>query len=151
MEGECGCGAATYRLTAKPMFVHCCHCSDCQKQSGSAYVLNALIESDRVEVKGETTDHLLPTPSGNGQRVTRCKECGVALFSAYLIREGKVRYIRVGTLKDPSDCPPDVQIFVSSKQSWVPLHPEIPSFEEFYSFKEVWPADSLARLKAAFQ
>jgi hypothetical protein len=151
MEGVCGCGAVTYRLTKKPMFVHCCHCSECQKQTGSAYVLNAIIEADRVEVTGETADHLLPTPSGNGQRITRCKACGVALFSAYLIREGKLCYVRVGTLKDPSQCPPDVQIFTSSKQPWVPLNPDIPIFEEFYSFKEVWPPEAFARLKAAIQ
>ncbi len=151
MDGECGCGAVTYRLTDRPMFVHCCHCSECQRQTGSAYVLNALIEADRVEVSGPTVDHILPTPSGSGQRITRCAECGVAVFSAYLIREGKLRYVRVGTLKDPSQCPPDVQIYTSSKQPWVPLNPDIPAFEEFYTFKEVWPKEAFERLKAAFQ
>ena len=149
MEGACGCGAVTYRLTDGPMFVHCCHCSECQKQTGSAYVLNAIIEADRVEVSGPTTTHLLPTPSGKGQRITRCQDCGVALFSSYLIREGKLTYVRVGTLNDPSQCPPDVQIFTSSKLPWVPLNPDIPAFEEFYRFKETWPAPAFARLKAA--
>ena len=150
LSGACGCGQLTYRLTSKPMFVHCCHCGECQKQTGSAYVLNAIIEADRVVWEGKTTEHTLQTPSGKGQVITRCADCGTAVFSSYLVRLGKLTYIRVGTLDNPDECPPDVQIFTSSKQSWVPLSSDIPNFKEFYDFKDVWPAEAYTRLNTVF-
>jgi hypothetical protein len=148
--GTCGCGQLTYHLASAPMFVHCCHCKECQKQTGAAYVLNAIIEADRVEWNGDTTEHTLPTPSGKGQVITRCAACGTAVFSSYLVRLGKLKYIRVGTLDDPAECPPDVQIFISSKQPWVPLSTDIPSFENFYKFDDVWPKEALARWNTLF-
>jgi hypothetical protein len=149
LKGRCGCGAGTYRMKTFPMFVHCCHCSECQRQTGAAYVLNAIIEADRVEFDGPVSEHELPTPSGKGQIITRCENCGVAVFSSYMIRLGKLRYVRVGTLDDPDQCPPDVQIFTSSKQDWVPLSEDIPTFEEFYKFEELWPKEALNRLDIA--
>ncbi|MDU9007080.1 GFA family protein [Sedimentitalea todarodis] len=137
-------------MTSSPICVHCCHCSECQRQTGSAFVLNAIIEFDRVEVNGDVVENTLPTPSGKGQVITRCVECGVVVFSSYLSRLGKLRYVRVGTLDNPSECPPDVQIFTSSKQSWVPLNPDIPVYEEFYKFEDVWPDASLARWHKLF-
>ena len=131
------------------MFVHCCHCSECQRQTGAAYVLNAIIEADRVTCKGPITENELSTPSGKGQIITRCRDCGVAVFSSYMIRLGKLRYVRVGTLENPDQCPPDAQIFTSSRQAWVRLSEEIPIFEEFYSFDDVWPQNSLERLETA--
>lgn len=148
--GTCACGQVTYRLSSAPMFVHCCHCRECQKQTGSAYVLNAIIEADRVTCSGGTTDHMLATPSGKGQVITRCASCGTAVFSSYLVREGKLRYVRVGTLDNPDLCPPDAQIFTSSKQAWALLNPDIPVFENFYEFKDVWPEDAYRRLGAIF-
>ena len=136
-------------MMTQPMFVHCCHCGECQRQTGSAYVLNAIIEADRVTCAGPITEHELPTPSGKGQIITRCRDCGVAVFSSYLIRLGKLLYVRVGTLDHPDQCPPDVQIFTSSKQAWVPLREDIPVFDEFYKFDQVWPQPSLDRLNDA--
>lgn len=150
LTGKCGCGQVTYEMASEPMIVHCCHCKECQKQTGSAYVLNAIIEADRVSCDGKVIEHTLPTPSGKGQVITRCAECGTALFSSYLVRLGKLRYIRVGTLDDPSQCPPDVQIFTSSKQPWVPLSNKIPAFEDFYKFDDLWRKTSLARLHDVF-
>ena len=149
-EGRCGCGAVSYRMTSKPMFVHCCHCKECQRQTGSAYVLNAIIETDRVEYEGPVGEQALPTPSGKGQAITRCTECGVAVFSSYLVRLGKLRYIRVGTLDEPEKCPPDVHIFTSTKLPWVNLSTQVPVFENFYSFADVWPEESMARLNSLF-
>lgn len=113
-------------------------------------MLNAIIEADRVSCEGETTEHMLETPSGKGQVITRCASCGTAIFSSYLVRLGKLKYIRVGTLDDPGLCPPDAQIFTASKQAWVPLNQDIPVFENFYEFKEVWPEDAYRRLSAIF-
>jgi hypothetical protein len=78
-EGGCACGQSRYRLTSPPLFVHCCHCKDCQRQTGSAFVLNALIETDRVEIRSGTTDlHPMPTDSGKPHEVARCPSCGSA-------------------------------------------------------------------------
>ncbi|WP_370401041.1 GFA family protein [Sulfitobacter sp. JB4-11] len=148
--GACGCGQLTYRLSAAPLIVHCCHCRECQRQTGSAYVLNAIIEADQVHLQGETTEHTLSTPSGKGQVITRCAACGTAVCSSYLIRLGKLKYIRVGTLDQPELCPPDVQIFTASKQPWVPLREDIPQFEGLYVFEEVWSKAAYARLTALF-
>ena len=145
LEGKCSCGAVNYQLASKPMFVHCCHCLDCQRLSGSAYLLNALIETDHIEVEGELTDIHLPTPSGNGKVIKRCTACGDAIFSHYLIRGTRVAFLRVGTLLDPAQCPPDVQIFTESKQSWVPLSVDIPTFDEFYDVELIWPKEALDR------
>ena len=149
-KGQCDCGAVKYAMSTDPMFVHCCCCAQCQRQTGSAFVVNAIIEADRVSVEGPVREIELSTPSGKGQIITRCTECGVAVFSNYLVREGKLRYIRVGTLDDPARCPPDVQIFTSDLPSWVRLNPEIPSFEKMYVFKDVWPADAFARWTTLF-
>src|SRR5580704_4060589 len=112
LEGGCACGAVRYRLGSAPMFVHCCHCRDCQRQTGSAFVLNALIEADRVELlSGETAAFVMPTESGRPHTVFRCPGCGTAVWSEY----GGVkalRFVRVGTLDDPQALPPDVHIYV---------------------------------------
>ena len=150
LDGQCACGALTYCMKTKPIVVHCCHCSECQRQTGSAFVLNAIIETDRVTFDGPVTEMTLPTPSGNGQVITRCKECGVAVFSNYLSRQGKLRYIRVGTLDQPDKCPPDVHIFTSSKLPWLGLNSGVPVFEGFYRFEDVLPNASMSRWNALF-
>ena len=127
------------------MFVHCCHCHDCQRLSGSAYAINGMVETHALSVEGSVRVVQVPTPSGNGQEIHRCASCGTAIFSHYLIRDRRMAFLRVGTLDDPSLCPPDVQIFTESKQPWVPLRDDLPVFEKFYTIKDVWPADAYAR------
>ena len=150
LEGRCKCGSTTYVMKDKPLITHCCHCSECQTLTGSAFVLNAIIESDRVEVSGETTDVTLPTPSGHGQVVTSCAQCGTTIYSAYMSRKGKLLYVRVGTLDNPAACPPDVHIFTSTKLPWVTLSDEVPGYENFYDFPGSWPLDSRQRWKQPF-
>ena len=148
LTGKCACGAATYQLSRKPMFVHCCHCTECQRLSGSAYALNALIETDAIRSTGELTQHIVPTPSGKGQQINRCAACGTALFSHYLVRGSALAFLRVGTLDDPSTCPPDVHIWTESKQDFLPLSVGVPVFKGFYDASEVWPEDAMARRAA---
>ena len=157
--GFCSCGAVNFRLTSAPMFVHCCHCKDCQRQTGSAFVLNALIEADRVHiVEGETRSFPQPTESGRPHVIHRCPDCGTALWSNYGGRE-EVRFVRVGTLENPAVLPPDVHIYTRSKQPWVMLPGGMPGattgrsaevFEAYYDSAKLWPAGSLARRKAIF-
>ncbi len=152
-EGGCACGHVRYRMLSRPLIVHCCHCSWCQRQNGSAFAVNALIEADRVELlQGDVAEVVVPSPSGANQRISRCPICQVAVWSYYLVMHGglgeAVRFIRVGTLDDPSKIPPDVHIYTSSKQPWLPLPPEALAVEEYYVREEVWPKESLKRRAA---
>jgi hypothetical protein len=149
-EGGCTCRAVRYRMTTKPMFVHCCHCRWCQRQTGSAFALNALIESDRVVLlEGEVEVVDVPTPSGKGQRIARCPKCRIALWSNYGGGGDAVRFVRVGTLDEPDRLPPDIHIHTSSKQPWVVLPPGTPAVPEYYKSSDTWPKESLARRAAA--
>ena len=148
-EGGCACGELRFRLTSRPMFVHCCHCLDCQRQTGSAFVLNALIETDRIEVlAGKPSPVPVPTDSGGPHDVYRCPTCQTAVWSDYGRRPG-LRFVRVGTLGAPSALAPDVHIFTRSKQPWVGLPAEVPAFEVYYDTESLWPAESMARRRAA--
>ncbi len=147
-EGGCSCGDVRYRLLAKPLIVHGCHCSLCQRQTGSAFAINALVEADRVEVlSGDIEVIKVATPSGQGQTIARCARCRVAVWSCYLRHELKenIRFLRVGTLDDPNLFPPDIHIFTSTKLAWVDLPNGAPEVAKFYKTEGVWPRDSLMR------
>ena len=148
-EGGCACRAVRYRMTRRPMIVHGCHCTWCQRESGSALAVNAVIETDCVTVQGEVEAILTPSASGAGQRIARCPKCKVALWSHYAGAGPSMRFVRVGTLDEPSRFPPDIHIFTSTKQPWLPLPAGVPAFPEFYNPKDLWPAESQLRWKAA--
>jgi len=138
-----------YRMTSRPLFVNCCHCTWCQRESGSAFAINAMIEADRVQVTaGEPVRVDTPSNSGKGQKITRCPKCHVALWSNYAGAGDAVRFVRVGTLNEPGRMPPDIHIFTSTKQPWVVLPPGTPAMEEYYDRKKYWPKESLERREA---
>ena len=146
-EGGCACEAVRYRLKSEPMFVHCCHCLNCQRQTGSAFVINLLIEADRVDVLAGTPQPIeVPRDDGGVQRIFRCQHCQTAVFSEYGRRE--LRYLRSGTLDDPTGITPDVHIYMRSKVDWVTLPEATPAFEEYYTTEQLWPAESYQRLEA---
>jgi hypothetical protein len=148
LEGGCACGTVRYRLTTGPMFVHCCHCRDCQRQTGSAFVLNAIIETDRIKlVKGTPKPVTLPTDSGRPHDVYRCAKCQTALWSDYG-RRLVMSFLRVGTLDDASMLPPDVHIFTRSKLPWVGLPKGARAYKVYYNMEKEWPPESWARRKA---
>jgi hypothetical protein len=150
IEGGCTCGKVRYRMTTPPLFVHCCHCRWCQRETGSAFVVNALLEADRIEVlSGQLEIIDTPSESGRGQKIHRCPECRIALWSNYAGSGENIRFLRVGTLDEPDRVPPDIHIFTSSKQPWVILPADSPAVPEFYQFKDYWPAESIERYKAA--
>jgi hypothetical protein len=146
-EGGCSCGEVRYRLLSEPLFVHCCHCLNCQRQTGSAFVVNVLIESDRVELlAGNPQPVDVPRDDGSVQRVFRCPTCQIAVFSQYTRPD--VRFVRAGTLDDPRGVVPDVHIYTRSKVGWVELPSSTPAFEVYYDQQSLWPAESLERLAA---
>lgn len=147
LEGGCACGAVRYRLKRAPMFVHCCHCRDCQRQTGGAFAINALIETDQVEVlSGELTLATMPTDSGRPHDLHRCPACGITLWSDYGRRRVMI-FLRVATLDDPTAIAPDVHIFTRTKLPWVEVT-GAPSFEVYYDMPALWPAESLERRRA---
>lgn len=146
-EGGCACGAVRYRLESDPLIVHCCHCLDCQRQTGSAFVLNALIEGDRVTLlSGAPEPVAVPTDSGRPHDIYRCPRCQTAVWSDYG-RRPWLRFVRVGTLDDPSALSPGVHIYTRSKQPWIEPPEDVPQFEAYYDLKAVWSDESLERRK----
>lgn len=149
LEGGCSCRAVRYRMTTRPLFVHCCHCRWCQRETGSAFALNAMVEAERVQLlQGEIERVVTPSESGKGQKIVRCAHCRVALWSHYAGAGDAVCFVRVGTLDAPDHLPPDIHIFTTSKQPWVLLPPDTPAVAGYYRRAEHWPAESLERARA---
>jgi hypothetical protein len=149
LEGGCTCRAIRYRMTSAPLFVHCCHCRWCQRETGASFALNAMIEADRVVLLSGTPDVVnTPSNSGKGQRISRCPVCHIAVWSNYAGAGDAIRFVRVGTLDEPDRLPPNIHIFTASKQPWVVLPEGVPAVAEFYDRKVYWPAESLARRSA---
>ena len=149
LAGGCTCRAVRYVMTSAPLFVHCCHCRWCQRESGAAFALNALIETDRLQLLTGPVDLVsTPSASGKGQRIARCPRCHVALWSHYSGFGERVSFVRVGPLDEPDRFPPDVHIFTESRQPWVSLAPGARAFTQYYRSAEVWSAPSLKRREA---
>ena len=150
LTGGCACGAIRYKLTASPLIVHACHCRDCQRVTGSAFVVNIWIERKFVETDSPAPKSFrLAGGSGNPHDVFFCSECGVYVWSRYHGAPGDFLFVRAGTLDNPDAVTPDVHIFTRSKLHWLNLPADAPAFESFYKLAEVWRAESLARFRAA--
>ena len=145
-EGGCTCRAVRYRMTSGPLFVHCCHCRWCQRETGASFALNAMIEASRVRLlSGEPQAVVTPSESGKGQKVWRCPTCRIAVWSNYAGAGDAVNFVRVGTLDEPDRLPPDIHIYTASKQPWVVLPSGVPAVPEYYDRKQYWPGASLER------
>lgn len=142
-------------MEAQPLVVNCCHCRWCQRETGAAFALNAVIEYDHItHLEAEPEFINTPSASGKGQLIARCPKCRIALWSNYglLLPYGpNLRYIRVGTLDQPDHCPPNVQIFTASKQPWVVLPEGIPAYEENYEEKDFWSKESWERYEVLLE
>lgn len=146
-EGGCACGAVRYRLSSNPLFVNCCHCLDCQRQTGSAFVVNLLFEANQVELLAAQPQPVeVPRDDGRVQRIFRCASCQIAVFSEY--SRPSLWFVRGGTLDDPTEITPDVHIYTRSKVDWLTLPAGTPAFEVDYDPEQIWPVESLRRLEA---
>lgn len=149
LEGGCACRTVRYRMLTPPLFVHCCHCTWCQRESGAAFALNAMIEADHVVLlQGEIAVIDTPSASGKGQKISRCARCQVALWSNYAGAGEAIRFVRVGTLDQAFQIKPNIHIYTSTKLPWVVLGADVPAVPEYYARSEYWPAASLARRAA---
>ncbi|MFZ5439567.1 MAG: GFA family protein [Myxococcota bacterium] len=147
LTGGCSCGAVRYELTSAPMFVHCCHCLLCQRQTGSAFVINGLIETSRIRCSSTLSAISMPTESGRPHDIYRCPSCLVAVWSDYG-RRPALRFVRLATLDAPHTFAPDVHIYTRSKVPWVRLPEGARAFSEYYDMPTEWPQESLARRRA---
>jgi len=149
LTGHCTCNDVRYHMTGRPLFVHCCHCRWCQRETGTAFALNAMIEADRVTLlQGAPEVVHTPSNSGKGQKIWRCPRCRIALWSNYAGAGDAVNFVRVGTLDEPDRLPPDIHIYTSTKQPWVVLPPGVPAVPEYYDRNKYWPKESLERRDA---
>jgi hypothetical protein len=150
LTGGCSCGQVRYKLLGKPIRVHCCHCTDCQRHTGSAFVLNAIIETSAIKIlRGKL--QAVPVPRAFAPHdIYRCPKCKVALWSDYGHRP-QIRFVRVGTLDDPSAIEPDIHIYTDTKVPWLKLPKGKPAFRQYYDMKKVWPVKSRQRLKQALK
>lgn len=147
--GQCFCGAVRFRMHGRPMFIHCCHCRDCQQQTGSAFAFNGLIEAERIErIEGEPVKVAMRTDSGHPHAIYRCASCHSAVWSDYGDRDW-LRFVRLTALDRPGDFVPDVHIYTKTRLPWVALPAEARIFEEYYDTRAEWPAESMARFKLA--
>ena len=147
--GRCSCGEVRFQVNRTPLFVHGCHCTWCQRQTGTAFAINALVETTAVEIRqGAPEAVAVPSPSGKGQSIVRCPSCRVALWSHYAGRD-TMAFVRVGTLDEPHRISPDVHIYTSTKHPCVTLPDGVLAVPEYYDAREHWPAESLARARAA--
>lgn len=151
--GRCVCGSVRYQLMAPPLIVHCCHCSWCQRETGSAFAINALIELSELNVlSGDLDELVLASNSGQGQKIMRCRICDTRLWShyAYAGIGEKVAFVRTGTLDNPDALPPDLHIYTASRQEWVLLPEHVPAHEAYYKASERWTPSALARRQRLF-
>jgi hypothetical protein len=147
--GGCTCRAVRFCVRGKPLIVHCCHCRWCQRETGAAFALNAVIEAQRVVLLAGAPEVVVtPSASGRGQKISRCPVCRVAVWSSYAGGGDALRFVRVGTLDDPDAFPPDIHIFTESKQPWVVIPAGARAVSQFYKSAEVWSEESLARRRA---
>lgn len=136
-------------MQTAPLVVHCCHCRWCQRESGSAFALNAMIESARVANLGVAPDLVdTPSESGAGQTIARCPRCRIAVWSHYAGGGPVITFIRVGTLDMPDALAPDIHIFTQSKQPWVVLPSGVPAVAAYYDREQYWSAESLERRRS---
>ena len=146
LEGGCDCRLVRYRIEMRPLFVHCCHCRWCQRESGASFALNAMLEADQVTSLGGEPELIdTPSASGKGQKIARCPTCRIAVWSNYFSAGPFIRFVRVGTLDAPDQLPPDIHIFTASKQPWLELPTNVPAVPEYYDRDSYWPAESLQR------
>ena len=137
-EGGCDCGAVRFRLEAEPIVVNCCHCRACQRQSGSAFAINVIVETDQVTIlSGDPIRFAHETGSGAGQSNLRCDACGTSLASVYHAAGETLRFLRGGAFDDSTAVVPDVHIFTAEKVDWVAIPEGMRSYEGFYPGRDI--------------
>lgn len=117
--GGCQCGNIRYTLKAPPLTLYCCHCTECQRQSSSAFGMSMRVGLADVEVIGKMARHTRSkTESGSALVCEFCPSCGVRLFHRREAYEADLS-LKAGSLDDTSWLVPAGHIWTGSKQKWV--------------------------------
>lgn len=127
MTGCCQCGNIRFRMETAPIVTHCCHCRDCQRTSGSAFRVNAMIETDRLTVLQGAPEVFA---GADGHKRVQCPNCRLTLWSHLPKLGDGIAFVGVGTLDQGQQLSPEAHYFVRSKHPWIVLPPELPAFQE---------------------
>lgn len=142
--GRCACGAVTYDLAAPPLFVHACHCLDCKRSSGSAFLLTTIIlERDFAVVRGEL-EIASPKPGRTERVCAACRQYLVRTSAAY----AHTALLNTRTLDDSHSLTIGAHIWAKRKHPSLIIPAAEPQFDEGYDRETTWPAESLRRLQA---
>ena len=148
LTGCCSCGRVTYQISQELLFTLACHCRDCQRSTGSAFVIHLVVAERDFEISGTTSLSILPTGSGGGREVHFCSECGTSIWCRYFYHKVAVIAVRGGTLDDTNVVRPQAHIFTRSKLSWVELPKDVPAYEEMFVRSEMWPQESIDKYES---
>ena len=115
--GQCLCGAVHYVSQGPAVFMGNCYCADCRRESGTGHITAVAVPDPTLVVTGVTADFTKPADSGNTIRNTFCPVCGTTLFTHPSALAG-LALLRAGTLDDPSQVAPGINMFVASAPAW---------------------------------
>lgn len=128
-EGGCQCGELRYRVEGEPLAVTVCHCTECQRQSGSAFGMSMVLQVDQLRLtQGEPRSFKRDTASGGTTECFFCASCGTRTHHLPSWIPGLVN-VKPGTLDDTGWLEPTLQVWLGSKQPWAPVLAELPSFD----------------------
>jgi hypothetical protein len=145
LKGRCACGRVTYQINDEPLFTQACHCLDCQRTTGSAFVVHMVVAEQDFSIDGELNSSVIPTGSGKGCEIYACSHCSTFIWCRYLYHKVPVIAVRSGTLLDPNAVRPQAHLFTASKQTWMTLSDEVPVFDGMSDRGAVWPMESVQK------
>jgi len=129
--GGCLCGAVRYESAGEPVFSLQCHCRDCQRSSGTAYIAAIRVPASGFRItQGAPKRYVAKADSGNEITRVFCGDCGSPLYVQVSTRPDIIG-IRVGSLDDPSGFRPEADIFVKSAQPWDHMDPALPKYPTY--------------------
>lgn len=122
-EGSCQCGEVHYRVSGTPVTLFACHCTDCQRQSSSAFGMALWVKDATVDLeRGVLKRWLRDMPSGRTMECSFCPTCGTRIFHQ-VMGQSEIISIKPGTLNDTRWLNPAGHIWVGSAQPWLQLDP----------------------------
>ena len=152
IHGGCFCGSTRYRLETAPLFCYACHCTDCNKQTGSVYACFTSIENDHITSIGALPPKITTAIRSGGiiRHMASCGKCGTRLWASGDTTPVTAD-IATGTLDLPELMEPDLHSYIESKISWAILPESAKTCRGPFDYRKHWPKSSLKRLEAAVQ
>lgn len=127
--GSCLCGAVKYECVGKPVFSGNCHCTDCQKSSGSGYVPALMFPAGAVKIVG--APHYFEKIGDSGKKTQRgfCSHCGSTVFGSFEAITDVIG-VRAGTLDNPNLFEPKLNFYTGSANHWDFMDEKIPNLKK---------------------